>query len=159
MTSSVKRKSGPRGSSPRVKKQPGRDAVAPATRTCGGGGAELTVLVRWWSSGFLGPSIRCVVELRRRTEGQGEVRHVGGVKSWWRSWSPAVVLGSDSGATRARVEGCCFGETPGGEAVLLRCLAGALVSRDGRSMAAQGCGVSAEQDVRRLGFWGGGGVE
>ena len=47
----------------------------------------------------------------------------------------------------------------GGEAVLLRCLAGALVSRDGRSTAAQGCGSSAAQDVRLLGFWGGGGVE
>ena len=115
--------------------------------------------MRWWSSGFLGHSIRCVVELWRRTEGQGEVRHVGGVKSWWRSCSPAVVLGFDSGATRARVEECCFGETPGGEAVLLHCFAGALVSRDGRSTAAQGCGGSAEQDVRRLGFWGGGGVE
>ena len=47
----------------------------------------------------------------------------------------------------------------GGEVVLLRCLAGALVSRNGRSTAAQWCGGSAEQDVWRLGFWGGGGVE
>ena len=126
--------------------------MAPATRTCGGGGAELTVLVRWWSSGFLGPSIRCVVELRRRTEGQGEVRHVGGVKSWWRSCSPAVVLGSDSGATRARVEGGCFGETPGGEAVLLRGLGGVPVRRSGVATAARGSAPGGATWRRRLGF-------
>ena len=37
----------------------------------GGDGAELAVRVRWRPSGSLGSSIRCVVGLSRRTEGQG----------------------------------------------------------------------------------------
>ena len=61
-------------------------------------------------------------------------------------------LGSDFGVTRARVEGGCFGETPGGEAVLLRGLAGVLVRRSGVAVAARGSAPGGATWRRRLGF-------
>ena len=64
-------------------------------------------------------------------------------------------LGSDSCATRARVEGGCFGETPSGEAVLLRGLAGAPVRPSSVAAVARGSAPGGATWRRRLGFrWG-----
>jgi len=51
-------------------------------------------------------------------------------------------LASDSGATRVRVVEGCFGETPGGDSVLLHGLGGSPVRRSGVAAVAQRGGTA-----------------
>jgi hypothetical protein len=56
---------------------------------------------------------------------------------WRRVDLPAAAFRGNPGACRAGFEGGCLRELPGGEAVLLRRLAGAPVRRSGVAAAAQ----------------------
>jgi hypothetical protein len=63
-----------------------------------------------------------------------------------------MVLGLDSGAAGLGVESGSLGKLPGGEAKLLRALAGAGVHRSNGCTAAQRLGAAEQNGAAALGF-------
>jgi hypothetical protein len=89
-------------------------------------------------SGLLIPTGRLVVFLRRCYGGQEGQEATNSEESRVRSNSPAAVLGAILAVARAGVAGEGLGGLPGGEAKLMRALAGSGVQQGGRSTVEQG---------------------
>jgi hypothetical protein len=87
--------------------------------------------------GLLITTGRLVVFLRRCYGGYDGRGITGGGESWWRSFSPAAVLGAIPAVARAGIAGEVLGELPGTQAELMRGLARTEMQRGGRSMVGQ----------------------
>jgi hypothetical protein len=101
-------------------------------------GVELAEGVDAGISGLLIPTGRFSAELGSQGSDQHGRSNAGGEDLRRRTESPAAASGRNSGEARVGCSIAGLEKLPGGEAELLRGLAGAGVQRDGRSTVEQG---------------------
>ena len=125
-----------------------RGAGVPMARTGGGAGRSSRRRVLEGCAGLLNSLDRLGRGLRGRHWGQGDPRCSNGVKSPWRSISPAAVCGWKSGADAARSGAKELEEDPGAQANVLRGSLASVVRWGGVRTAVQRSGGTAEQGAR-----------